>query len=99
MHRAHNQGGSQWNQVSNLEPSGPKADTLPLGDRGSNKYVFGTQIGCRIWAVSGVAPDFTLELLQQFLSFASSMGIVMQDDDTITQQAITFMAVGFTIAQ
>ncbi|GBO06274.1 hypothetical protein AVEN_180002-1 [Araneus ventricosus] len=32
----------------------------------------------------GVALDFLLELPQQFLSFASSMGIVMQEDDTIT---------------
>ncbi|GBN96015.1 hypothetical protein AVEN_110249-1 [Araneus ventricosus] len=24
----------QWNRVSNLEPSGPKAETLPLGHRG-----------------------------------------------------------------
>ncbi|GBM56202.1 hypothetical protein AVEN_47268-1 [Araneus ventricosus] len=35
----------------------------------------------------GLAPDFPLELLQQFLSFSSSMGpgIVMKEDDTITQ--------------
>ncbi|GBN59286.1 hypothetical protein AVEN_201964-1 [Araneus ventricosus] len=26
----------QWNRVSNLEPSGPKAETLPLGHRGLN---------------------------------------------------------------
>ncbi|GBM25631.1 hypothetical protein AVEN_10281-1, partial [Araneus ventricosus] len=31
-----------------------------------------------------VATDFLLELLQQFLSFVSSMDIVMQEDDTIT---------------
>ncbi|GBM65803.1 hypothetical protein AVEN_164692-1, partial [Araneus ventricosus] len=24
----------QWNRVSNLEPSGPKVETLPLGHRG-----------------------------------------------------------------
>ncbi|GBO43083.1 hypothetical protein AVEN_211791-1 [Araneus ventricosus] len=24
----------QWNRVSNLEPTGPKSDTLPLGNRG-----------------------------------------------------------------
>ncbi|GBO30691.1 hypothetical protein AVEN_238763-1 [Araneus ventricosus] len=24
----------QWNRVSNVEPSGPKAETLPLGHRG-----------------------------------------------------------------
>ncbi|GBM65030.1 hypothetical protein AVEN_68951-1 [Araneus ventricosus] len=24
----------QWNRVSSLEPSGPKAETLPLGHRG-----------------------------------------------------------------
>ncbi|GBO21263.1 hypothetical protein AVEN_72708-1, partial [Araneus ventricosus] len=31
----------------------------------------------------GVAPDFPLELLQQFLSFASNMGVLMQKDDTV----------------
>ncbi|GBM54690.1 hypothetical protein AVEN_121566-1 [Araneus ventricosus] len=30
---------TQWNRVSNLEPSGPKAETLPLGHRGP----------CTIW--------------------------------------------------
>ncbi|GBN31402.1 hypothetical protein AVEN_108054-1 [Araneus ventricosus] len=29
-----------------------------------------------------MAPDFPIELLQQFFSFASSMGIEMQGDDT-----------------
>ncbi|GBN91490.1 hypothetical protein AVEN_89463-1 [Araneus ventricosus] len=38
----------------------------------------------------GLAPDFPLELLQQFLSFGSSMGIVMKEDDTITQHAREF---------
>ncbi|GBM85974.1 hypothetical protein AVEN_43520-1 [Araneus ventricosus] len=33
------------------------------------------------------APVFPPELSQQFLSFASIMGIVMQEDDTITQHA------------
>ncbi|GBL81074.1 hypothetical protein AVEN_83148-1 [Araneus ventricosus] len=27
----------QWNQVSNLEPSGPEAETLSLSHRGQNK--------------------------------------------------------------
>ncbi|GBO36781.1 hypothetical protein AVEN_253279-1, partial [Araneus ventricosus] len=45
------------------------------------------------------APDFPLELLQRFLSFASSMGIVMQEDDTITQHARAFASDGFTMAQ
>ncbi|GBN66355.1 hypothetical protein AVEN_232621-1 [Araneus ventricosus] len=31
----------------------------------------------------GVAPDFPLELSQQFLTFASSIDIVMPDDDTM----------------
>ncbi|GBL89970.1 hypothetical protein AVEN_178381-1 [Araneus ventricosus] len=35
--------------------------------------MLGTQIGCQIWAVRLVAPDFPLELLQQFLGFVSSM--------------------------
>ncbi|GBO02250.1 hypothetical protein AVEN_89404-1 [Araneus ventricosus] len=26
----------QWNRVSNMEPSGPEAETLPLGHRGPN---------------------------------------------------------------
>ncbi|GBN34759.1 hypothetical protein AVEN_77454-1 [Araneus ventricosus] len=38
----------------------------------------------------GMAPDFPLELSQQILSFASSMGIVMQKADTITQHATAF---------
>ncbi|GBM73153.1 hypothetical protein AVEN_129080-1 [Araneus ventricosus] len=29
-----------------------------------------------------MAPDFPIEFLQQFFSFASSMGSAMQDDDT-----------------
>ncbi|GBN37845.1 hypothetical protein AVEN_256026-1 [Araneus ventricosus] len=28
----------QWNRVSNLEPSGPKAETLPLGHSGLELY-------------------------------------------------------------
>ncbi|GBM53844.1 hypothetical protein AVEN_261230-1 [Araneus ventricosus] len=51
-----------------------------------------------LWGV-GVAPDFPLELSQQFLSFASSMGIVMQEDDTITQHARAFASDNFTMAQ
>ncbi|GBM95552.1 hypothetical protein AVEN_249944-1 [Araneus ventricosus] len=47
----------------------------------------------------GLAPDFSLELSQQFLSFASSMGIVMQEDDTITQHVRAFASDGFTMAQ
>ncbi|GBO01060.1 hypothetical protein AVEN_98152-1, partial [Araneus ventricosus] len=27
----------QWNRVSDLEPSGPKAETLPLGHRGLSR--------------------------------------------------------------
>ncbi|GBM22000.1 hypothetical protein AVEN_263848-1 [Araneus ventricosus] len=34
-----------------------------------------------------VVPNFLLKLLQQFFSFVRSMGIVMQEDDTITQHA------------
>ncbi|GBN03147.1 hypothetical protein AVEN_78165-1 [Araneus ventricosus] len=45
------------------------------------------------------APDFLLELLQQSLSFASSMGIVIQEDDNITQHARAFASDGFTMAQ
>ncbi|GBM34840.1 hypothetical protein AVEN_208042-1 [Araneus ventricosus] len=29
----------QWNRVSNLEPSGPEVETLPLGHRGLQKHV------------------------------------------------------------
>ncbi|GBL85659.1 hypothetical protein AVEN_193119-1 [Araneus ventricosus] len=47
----------------------------------------------------GVAPDFPLELLQQFTSFASNMGIVMQEDDTITQRARVFASDRFTTAK
>ncbi|GBM49741.1 hypothetical protein AVEN_36359-1 [Araneus ventricosus] len=32
--RPHTRADLQWNRVSNLEPSGPKAETLPLGHRG-----------------------------------------------------------------
>ncbi|GBM64209.1 hypothetical protein AVEN_98712-1 [Araneus ventricosus] len=42
----------------------------------------------------GVSSYFLLELLQQFLSFASSMGIVMVEEDTITQHA-KFASDGF----
>ncbi|GBO26449.1 hypothetical protein AVEN_121271-1 [Araneus ventricosus] len=41
----------------------------------------------------------TLELSQQFLSFASSMGIVMQEDDTITQHGRVFVSDGLTMVQ
>ncbi|GBM93730.1 hypothetical protein AVEN_163464-1 [Araneus ventricosus] len=54
----------------------------------------GAGLGCR-----GVAPDFPLELSQQFLSFASSMGIAMQEDDAITQHARAFASDGFMMAQ
>ncbi|GBN87626.1 hypothetical protein AVEN_261437-1 [Araneus ventricosus] len=37
-----------------------------------------------------VVSDFQLELLQQFLSFESNMGIAMQEDDTINQHARAF---------
>ncbi|GBN95170.1 hypothetical protein AVEN_139775-1 [Araneus ventricosus] len=47
----------------------------------------------------GVAPNFSLELLQQFLNFASSMGIDMQEDGIITQHARAFALDGFTMAQ
>ncbi|GBL92683.1 hypothetical protein AVEN_119082-1 [Araneus ventricosus] len=47
----------------------------------------------------GVAPNFPLELLQQLLSFASGMGIVMQEDDTITQYARAFTSDNFMMAQ
>ncbi|GBN84951.1 hypothetical protein AVEN_169599-1 [Araneus ventricosus] len=46
-----------------------------------------------------MASDFPLELLQKFLSLASSMGIVMQEDDTITQHARAFASDGFTMAK
>ncbi|GBN40970.1 hypothetical protein AVEN_249500-1, partial [Araneus ventricosus] len=46
----------------------------------------------------GVALDFPTELLQQFLSFASIMGTVMQEDNTITQHARAFASDGFTMA-
>ncbi|GBO40279.1 hypothetical protein AVEN_33380-1 [Araneus ventricosus] len=43
----------------------------------------------------GVAPDFPLELVQQFFfSFASNLGIVMQEDDTITQHGKAFSSEG-----
>ncbi|GBO41633.1 hypothetical protein AVEN_169180-1 [Araneus ventricosus] len=47
----------------------------------------------------GVSPDFPLELLRQFLSFATSMDIAMHEDDTITQHARAFASDGFTMAQ
>ncbi|GBM85202.1 hypothetical protein AVEN_220096-1 [Araneus ventricosus] len=40
-----------------------------------------------------MAPDFPLEPSQHFLSFASSMGIVIQEDDTITQNARAFASI------
>ncbi|GBN73066.1 hypothetical protein AVEN_196579-1 [Araneus ventricosus] len=43
-----------------------------------------------------LAIDFRLEPLQQFLSFGNSMGIVMQEDDAITQYARVFMSEDFT---
>ncbi|GBN05107.1 hypothetical protein AVEN_219644-1 [Araneus ventricosus] len=43
-----------------------------------------------------VARAFSLELLQQFISFASSMAIVMQEDDTITKHAMAFAADGYS---
>ncbi|GBM67186.1 hypothetical protein AVEN_114334-1 [Araneus ventricosus] len=42
---------------------------------------------------------FPLELLQQFLSFASSMGIGMQEDDTITQHVRVFASDGSAMTQ
>ncbi|GBM89167.1 hypothetical protein AVEN_157756-1 [Araneus ventricosus] len=41
-----------------------------------------------------MARDFPLELLQQFLSFASNMG----EDDTITRHARAFASDAFTMA-
>ncbi|GBN34768.1 hypothetical protein AVEN_209526-1 [Araneus ventricosus] len=49
--------------------------------------------------LQGVTPDFPLELSQQFLSFASSVGISTQEDETITQHARAFASVNFTMAQ
>ncbi|GBN24533.1 hypothetical protein AVEN_249212-1 [Araneus ventricosus] len=42
-----------------------------------------------------LAPDFPLELLQQFLDFANNI----QEDGTITHHAGTFASDGFTMAQ
>ncbi|GBM88753.1 hypothetical protein AVEN_173250-1, partial [Araneus ventricosus] len=53
----------------------------------------------RLYGGGKGTPDFPFELLQQFLSFASSMGIVMQEDDTTTQHASAFASDGFTMAQ
>ncbi|GBM33217.1 hypothetical protein AVEN_28210-1 [Araneus ventricosus] len=50
-------------------------------------------LGCR-----EMAPDFPLELSQLFLSFASSMDIAMQEDDTITQYARAFTSDNFTMS-
>ncbi|GBO00696.1 hypothetical protein AVEN_83499-1 [Araneus ventricosus] len=61
------------------------------GSVGSPDWV--PNLGCM-----GVAPDFPLELFQQCLSFASGMGIVVQDDDTITQHSRPFASDGFTIS-
>ncbi|GBO40965.1 hypothetical protein AVEN_156654-1, partial [Araneus ventricosus] len=52
----------------------------------------------RLGAKSGLrAPDFPFELMQQFLSFEISMGIVIQEDVTITQHARAFESDGFTM--
>ncbi|GBN43153.1 hypothetical protein AVEN_116821-1 [Araneus ventricosus] len=40
-----------------------------------------------------VAPDFPLELSQQFLSVASSMSIAMQECDIIAQHAREFASI------
>ncbi|GBM08810.1 hypothetical protein AVEN_1000-1 [Araneus ventricosus] len=62
--------------------------------------MFGTPIGCQIWAVGDWgSPDFPLELLQQFLSFAIIMDTVIQEDDTITHLARAFALDGFIMAQ
>ncbi|GBM58050.1 hypothetical protein AVEN_222817-1, partial [Araneus ventricosus] len=61
--------------------------------------VFGIHIGYQIWAEWGVTPHLPLELLQQSLSFAGSIGIVLQEDDTITQYASAFASEDFTVAQ
>ncbi|GBO24319.1 hypothetical protein AVEN_50435-1 [Araneus ventricosus] len=42
--------------------------------------MFGIQIVSRIRTVGGLSPDFPLEISQQFLSLASSMGIVKKED-------------------
>ncbi|GBN08770.1 hypothetical protein AVEN_141859-1 [Araneus ventricosus] len=47
----------------------------------------------------GMTADFSLEILQQFFSFESSMGVVMKEDDTITQHARAFVSDGFTMPQ
>ncbi|GBM46402.1 hypothetical protein AVEN_73877-1 [Araneus ventricosus] len=56
----------------------------------------------RLGAKSGlkgrVVPDFPLELLQQFLSFASNMVIGTQEDG-LTQHARAFPSDSFTVAQ
>ncbi|GBM86470.1 hypothetical protein AVEN_137675-1 [Araneus ventricosus] len=50
-------------------------------------------------AVSGLYgwADFPLALLQEFLSFASSMDNAMQKDHTMTQHARAFALDGFTM--
>ncbi|GBN83200.1 hypothetical protein AVEN_114519-1 [Araneus ventricosus] len=40
-----------------------------------------------------------LELLNQFLSFASGMGVAMQENDTLTQHARAFAPDGLTMAK
>ncbi|GBM81952.1 hypothetical protein AVEN_4102-1 [Araneus ventricosus] len=55
-------------------------------------------MGAKFGLYGRSAPDFPLELLKQFLSFASSMGIAMQEH-TITQHARAFASDGFTMAQ
>ncbi|GBM27584.1 hypothetical protein AVEN_101315-1 [Araneus ventricosus] len=56
------------------------------------------KLGAKFGLRPVVATDFPLELSQQFLSFASSMGIVMQEHDSITQHSRAFASDGFTMA-
>ncbi|GBN94226.1 hypothetical protein AVEN_65824-1 [Araneus ventricosus] len=73
----------------------PASRPLWNGDRYSPKTgVLGAKSG-----LYGVAPVFPFELLQEFLDFASSMGIVMQEEDTNTQHARTFASDGFAMTQ
>ncbi|GBN44521.1 hypothetical protein AVEN_188529-1 [Araneus ventricosus] len=51
-------------------------------------------LGCR-----GLVPDFPFELSQQFLSFASIMDMIMQEDVTITQHTRAFASVNFLVAK
>ncbi|GBL87723.1 hypothetical protein AVEN_178184-1, partial [Araneus ventricosus] len=50
-------------------------------------------MGC----MRGSTKDFPPELLQHFFNFASSEGIVMQEDDTIIQHGRMFGSDGFTM--